>query len=109
MRWFVQSPEPAPISRIDSPGRTWKAWRTLSARQRNLMGEVPGCASQYPSRVRSIAARLDSRDMKQWKRSTTALRAWLKSNNAGWEEQTGGVRFGSVTQTARDGSHFGLE
>ena len=36
----------APSSRIDSPGRTWKECRPVSARQRSLKDEVLGCRSQ---------------------------------------------------------------
>ena len=41
-RCSVHSPLPAPSSRIDSPGRTWKQCRTVSARQRSLTGDVAG-------------------------------------------------------------------
>jgi hypothetical protein len=37
---------PAPNSSIVSPGKMWKEWRTVSARQRNLVGDVPGYRSQ---------------------------------------------------------------
>ena len=59
-RCSVQSPLPAPSSRTRSPGTTWNACRTVSARHSSFVGDVAGYRRQYCSRVRSISRRLSS-------------------------------------------------